>query len=56
MVAKSLTAYNKNPTSANLRDYQANKNALEEFGDFYMFIPFDIVCQDVPFGRGSCDY
>ena len=30
-VAKSLTQYNKNPTSSNLRDYQANKRALEEY-------------------------
>jgi hypothetical protein len=30
-VAKSLTAYNKNPTGQNLRDYQANKKALDEY-------------------------
>lgn len=30
-VAKSLKEYNANPTSVNLRDYQANKKALDEY-------------------------
>jgi len=30
-VAKSMSAYNQSPTQANLRDYQANKKAYQEY-------------------------